>query len=57
MTTEEAVGALLRNGVGHFLGNLPVLERRDPVEAVRQLRVAIRRLERPAFGSTHTRHS
>ena len=49
MTTEEAIGALLRNGLGHFLGNLPVLERGDPVEAVHQLRVAMRRL-RSAFG-------
>ena len=48
MTTEEAIGALLRNGLGHFLGNLPVLERGDPVEAVHQLRVAMRRL-RSAF--------
>ena len=48
MTTEEAIGALLRNGLGHFLGNLPVLERGDEVEAVHQLRVAMRRL-RSAF--------
>jgi hypothetical protein len=35
MTAEEAVGALLRNGLAHFLGNSTVLERGDPVEAVR----------------------
>jgi inorganic triphosphatase YgiF len=49
MTIEEAIGALLRNALGHFLGNLPVLERGDPVEAVHQLRVGMRRL-RSAFG-------
>ena len=52
MPTEEAVGALLQNCLSQFLGNLPILERGDPIEAIHQMRVAIRRL-RSAFGLVH----
>jgi inorganic triphosphatase YgiF len=46
---DEAIGALLRNCLSHFLGNLPALESGDGVEAVHQMRVAMRRL-RSALG-------
>ena len=46
---NEAIGVLLRNCLSQFLGNLPALESGDPVEAVHQMRVSIRRL-RSALG-------
>ncbi len=46
---DEAIAALLRNCLSHFLGNLPALATGDRVEAVHQMRVAIRRL-RSALG-------
>lgn len=42
--TEAAFGALVQTCLGQFLGNFPALERGDSVEAVHQMRVAIRRL-------------
>ena len=44
MTLDEAIAAVLRSGLAHFLGNLPALEAGDRVEAVHQMRVAVRRL-------------
>ena len=49
MPAEEAISVLFRSCFSQFLGNLPVLERGDPIEAVHQMRVAMRRL-RSAFG-------
>jgi inorganic triphosphatase YgiF len=49
MPAEEAIGVLFQSCFSHFLGNLPVLERGDSIEAVHQMRVAMRRL-RSAFG-------
>ena len=49
MPAEEAIGVLFQNCFSQFLGNLPVLERGDSIEAVHQMRVAMRRL-RSAFG-------
>jgi inorganic triphosphatase YgiF len=49
MPTEEAIGTLFRSCLNQFLDNLPALERGDSVEAVHQMRVAIRRL-RSAYG-------
>ena len=49
MSAEEAVRALIQNCLAQFLGNLPILERGDSIEAIHQMRVAIRRL-RSAFG-------
>ena len=49
MRAEEAISVLFRTCFSQFLGNLPVLERGDSIEAVHQMRVAMRRL-RPAFG-------
>jgi CHAD domain-containing protein len=49
MPTEEAIGMLFRSCLNQFLDNLPALERGDSVEAVYQMRVAIRRL-RSAYG-------
>jgi triphosphatase len=46
---EEAISVLFRSCFSQFLGNLPVLERGDPIEDVHQMRVAMRRL-RSAFG-------
>jgi triphosphatase len=46
---DEAIGALLRNCLSHFLCNLPALASGDSVEAVHQMRVAMRRL-RSALG-------
>ncbi len=46
---DAAIAAILRNGLAHFLGNLPALETGDAVEAVHQMRVAMRRL-RSALG-------
>ena len=46
---DEAIGALLRNCLSQFLGNLPALGSGDSVEAVHQMRVAMRRL-RSALG-------
>jgi triphosphatase len=46
---EEAIGALLRNCLSQFLGNHPALASGDGVEAVHQMRVAMRRL-RSALG-------
>jgi inorganic triphosphatase YgiF len=48
-TLDEAIAAILRNCLGHFLGNLSALEAGDAVEAVHQMRVAMRRL-RSALG-------
>lgn len=44
MSLDAAIAAILRNGLAHFLGNLPALEAGDAVEAVHQMRVAMRRL-------------
>ena len=44
-TLDEAIAALLRNCLSHFLGNLPALASGDGVEAVHQMRVAMRRLQ------------
>ncbi len=46
---DEAIGALMRNCLSQFLGNLPALASGDGVEAVHQMRVAMRRL-RSALG-------
>ena len=46
---DEGIGAVLRNCLSHFLGNLPALASGDRVEAVHQMRVAMRRL-RSALG-------
>jgi inorganic triphosphatase YgiF len=43
-TLDEAIGAVIRGCLAHFLGNLPALEAGDKVEAVHQMRVAMRRL-------------
>ncbi len=44
MRVEAAIAAVMRNCLAHFLGNLPALEAGDRVEAVHQMRVAMRRL-------------
>lgn len=41
---DEAIAAIMHNCLAHFLGNLPALEAGDAVEAVHQMRVAMRRL-------------
>jgi inorganic triphosphatase YgiF len=41
---DEAIAALLRNCLSQFLGNLPALDSGDAVEAIHQMRVAMRRL-------------
>jgi inorganic triphosphatase YgiF len=41
---DEAIAVVMRNCLAHFLGNLPALEAGDKVEAVHQMRVAMRRL-------------
>jgi triphosphatase len=46
---EKVIGMLFQNCFSQFLCNLPVLERGDPVEAVHQMHIAMRRL-RSAFG-------
>jgi inorganic triphosphatase YgiF len=46
---DETIAVILRNCLSQFLGNLPALESGDAVEAVHQMRVAIRRL-RSALG-------
>ncbi len=46
---DEAIGALMHNCLNQFLGNLPALASGDGVEAVHQMRVAMRRL-RSALG-------
>ena len=46
---DEAIGALMHNCMNQFLGNLPALASGDGVEAVHQMRVAMRRL-RSALG-------
>ena len=43
-TLDEAIAVVLRNGLAHFLANLPALASGDKVEAVHQMRVAMRRL-------------
>ncbi len=48
MPAEEAVGALIQSCLSQFLGNIPILERGDSIEATHQMHVAIRRL-RSAF--------
>jgi inorganic triphosphatase YgiF len=48
-TLDDAIGAILRNCLAHFFGNLAALEAGDAVEAVHQMRVAMRRL-RAALG-------
>ncbi len=47
--TDEAIAIILRDCLSQFLGNLPALESGDAVEAVHQMRVAMRRL-RSALG-------
>ena len=49
MPAEQAMGAIFHSCLNHFLANAPALERGDPIEAVHQMRIAIRRL-RSAFG-------
>ena len=49
MTLDEAIADLMRNCLAHFLGNLPALDLPAAVEAVHQMRVAMRRL-RSALG-------
>ncbi len=49
MTLDEAIADLMRNCLAHFLGNLPALDSSAAVEAVHQMRVAMRRL-RSALG-------
>ena len=49
MSLDAAIASILRNGLAHFLDNLPALEAGDAVEAVHQMRVAMRRL-RSALG-------
>ena len=44
-TLDEAIAAVMRSCLAHFLGNLPALEGGDKVEAVHQMRVAMRRLQ------------
>ena len=46
---DEAIAIILRDCLSQFLGNLPALESGDAVEAVHQMRVAMRRL-RSALG-------
>ncbi len=48
-TLDEAIAAIMRNCLAHFVGNLPALNAGDKVEAVHQMRVAMRRL-RSALG-------
>ncbi len=43
-TVNEAIAIIQRNFLRQFLGNLPALESGDAVEAVHQMRVAVRRL-------------
>lgn len=43
-TTEEAIAAILGEGMSHVLANQPYLESHGAVEAVHQMRVACRRL-------------
>ena len=43
-TLDEAIAAVMRNCLAHFLSNLPALGAGDKVEAVHQMRVAMRRL-------------
>jgi triphosphatase len=49
ISLDEAIAALLHNCLAHFLDNLPALASGDRVEAVHQMRVAMRRL-RSALG-------
>jgi triphosphatase len=49
MPTEDAISVLFPTCFSQFLGNLPVLERGDSIEAVHQMHVAMRRLG-SAFG-------
>ena len=46
---DEAIAVILRDCLSQFLGNLPALESGDAVEAVHEMRVAMRRL-RSALG-------
>ncbi|MGO9419372.1 CYTH and CHAD domain-containing protein [Roseiarcus sp.] len=46
---DKTIAAVMRNCLAHFLGNLSALEAGDAVEAVHQMRVAMRRL-RSALG-------
>jgi inorganic triphosphatase YgiF len=54
---DEAIGALLRNGLTQFLGNWPAMQGAEVGEAVHQIRVSLRRLRsalgllRPTFAS------
>ena len=41
---DEAIGGVLRNCLSQFTGNFPALESGDAIEAVHQMRVAMRRL-------------
>jgi triphosphatase len=43
-TTQEAIAAILGEGMNHFLANQPYLEAQGAIEAVHQMRVACRRL-------------
>lgn len=43
-TLDSATGALLRQSLGHFLGNWAALDSANAAEAVHQVRVALRRL-------------
>lgn len=52
ISAEETLAALLQSCLSHFLGNLSVLEQGELIEAIHQMRVAIRRL-RSAFGLVH----
>jgi triphosphatase len=56
MPAEEAVGAIFESCLNQFLRNLPVLERGESIEAIHQMRVAIRRL-RSAFRLVYCRGS
>ena len=43
-TVDEAIGTLVTNCIGQFIGNWPAFEAGDRVGAVHQMRVAMRRL-------------
>ena len=61
-TIQEAVAAILGEGMSHFLANQPYLESQGAVEAVHQMRVACRRLRaalslfRPFLPADETEH-
>ncbi len=43
-SVDEAIGAIINNCIGHFTSNFPAFEAGDAVNAIHQMRVAMRRL-------------